>query len=159
MTSPPTDFSERTLSHLNEYIKFADQKASILLSGQLTFLGLFANLLIGTWSDSVCAFQVLSTITVALSLISAILAALVIYPQTSSSGSNLFFWENIRHYSEDKYEDKIKSLDEEGVLDQFVEENYELANIASSKYTRLKQALIVTFISISFAIWSVSILV
>lgn len=35
-------FIERTQNHLNKYIALADQKASILLTDQLAFLGLIA---------------------------------------------------------------------------------------------------------------------
>jgi len=64
MPSPPTDFSTQTLSHLNEYIKFADQKASVLLTGQLAFLGLFVNFLNQTWSGTGTGFQILAAGTI-----------------------------------------------------------------------------------------------
>jgi len=156
--STPTELSERTLDHLNEYIKFADQKASILLSGQLAFLGLFANLLMQNWSGTPGHFKVLALLTVACALIAAVLAGWVIYPQTSNDGKNLLFWETIVDKSEDEYNEKIHSLSDTDVLNELIEENHQLAEVASSKYIRLKYSLIATALMLPFATLAVIVL-
>ena len=116
MPSPPTDFSTQTLSHLNEYIKFADQKASVLLTGQLAFLGLFVNVLDGNWGGAGIEFKILAAVTIGATLLAGVFAGWVIYPQTEPSGEALLFWENINAESLDEYESEIKGLDEDAVL-------------------------------------------
>lgn len=153
--SSPTDFSTQTLSHLNEYIKFADQKASILLTGQLAFLGLFVNLLNQIWPGPGIEFRILSALTIGATLVSGVFAGWVIYPQTDPSGENLLFWENIKSKSRDDYESKIKNLDEESTLEELIEENHLLAEVASNKYWRLKLALISTAGTVLFATFAV----
>ena len=155
MPSPPTDFSTQTLSHLNEYIKFADQKASILLTGQLAFLGLFVNFLNQTWSGTGTGFHILAAGTVGATLVAVVFAGWVIYPQTEPSGENLLFWENINAKSLDNYESEIRSLDEDTVLEELVEENHLLSEVASNKYKRLKVSLITTAVTVFFATMSV----
>jgi len=46
------DFSLLIHRHLNKYITLADNKASILLSAQLAFIGLSANFLNNVWGDA-----------------------------------------------------------------------------------------------------------
>ncbi|WP_435159835.1 Pycsar system effector family protein [Haladaptatus sp. DFWS20] len=151
MPSPPTDFSTQTLAHLNEYIKFADQKASVLLTGQLAFLGLFVNFLSQNWFGPGIEFQVLASVTIGATLVAVVLAGWVIYPQTEPSGDNLLFWENINVESHDDYESQIKDLTEDAVLEDLIEENHLLAKVASIKYWRLKISLISTAGTVLFA--------
>jgi hypothetical protein len=155
MSSSPTDFSTQTLSHLNAYIKFADQKASILLTGQLAFLGLFVNFLNQIWPGPSIEFQILSAVTIGATLVAGVFAGWVIYPQTDPSGENLLFWENIKTKSLDDYESKIKDLDEGSALDELIEENHLLAEVVSNKYRRLKISLISTAGTVLFATFAV----
>jgi len=155
MPSSPTDFSTQTLSHLNKYIKFADQKASVLLTGQLAFLGLFVNFLDQIWPGPGIEFRILSALTIGATLVAVVLAGWVIYPQTDPSGESLLFWENIKSKSIDDYEIKIKDLDEGSALDELIEENHLLAEVASSKYWRLKISLISTAGTVLFATFAV----
>jgi|AntDeeMinimDraft_5_1070356.scaffolds.fasta_scaffold05657_5 hypothetical protein len=151
MPSPPTDFSTQTLSHLNEYIKFADQKASVLLTGQLAFLGLFVNVLDGNWGGAGIEFKILAAVTIGATLLAGVFAGWVIYPQTEPSGEALLFWENINAESLDEYESEIKGLDEDAVLGELIEENHLLAEVASNKYWRLKISLVSTAGTVFFA--------
>jgi hypothetical protein len=149
--SSPTDFSTQTLSHLNEYIKFADQKASILLTGQLAFLGLFVNFLNQLWPGPGLEFRILSGMAITAILVSVVFAGWVIYPQTEPSGTNLLFWENITAKSLDNYKSEINALDEDSAIEELIEENHLLAEVASKKYKRLKIALISTAATVLFA--------
>lgn len=151
MASPPTDFANQTLSHLNEYIKFADQKASVLLTGHLAFLGLFVNFLNENGSGAGIEFKVLAAVTIVGTLLAGMFAGWVIYPQTEPSGEALLFWENINAKSLDNYESDIKGLDEDAVVSELIEENHLLAEIASNKYWRLKVSLISTAGTVLFA--------
>jgi len=151
MSSPPTDFSTQTLSHLNEYIKFADQKASVLLTGQLAFLGLFVNFLNKNWVGASIEFKILAAVTIGAILLAGVFAGWVIYPQTEPSGEALLFWENINAKSLNDYESEIKDLDEDAVLGELIEENHLLAEVASNKYWRLKVSLVSTAGTVFFA--------
>ncbi|WP_119815050.1 Pycsar system effector family protein [Halalkaliarchaeum desulfuricum] len=151
MPSPPTDFSAQTLSHLNEYIKFADQKASVLLTGQLAFLGLFVTVLDGNWAGADVEFKILAAMTIGATLLAGVFAGWVIYPQTEPSGGALLFWENINAKCLDDYESEIKGLDEDAMLGELIEENYLLAEVASNKYWRLKVSLVSTAGIVFFA--------
>jgi hypothetical protein len=84
-----------------------------------------------------------------------VFAGWVIYPQTEPSGENLLFWENINAKSLDNYESEIRSLDEDTVLEELVEENHLLSEVASNKYKRLKISLITTAGTVFFATMSV----
>ncbi|MFC7175034.1 hypothetical protein ACFQL0_20020 [Haloplanus litoreus] len=66
-------------SHLNTYIKVADQKASILLTAQLAFLGLFSNALRTLFSDTGLLFHSLATLTTVAALAGIFLAGWVVY--------------------------------------------------------------------------------
>lgn len=155
MVSPPTEFSNQTLSRLNEHIKFADRKASVLLTGHLGFLGLFVNFLNEHWAGSGIWFKSLAAITIGAILLAGVFAGWVIYPQTEPSGEALLFWENINRYSFDSYETQIEELDEDAVLDELIEENHLLAEVASNKYRRLKFSLVATAGAVSFSILSI----
>jgi len=151
MPSPPTDFSTQTLSHLNEYIKFADQKASVLLTGQLAFLGLFVNFLNKNWAGAGIEFKIPAAVTIAATLLAGVFAGWVIYPQTRPSGEAFLFWENINAKSLNDYESEVKDLDEDAMLRELIEENHLLAKVASNKYWRLKISLVSTAGTVFFA--------
>ena len=155
MPSPSADLSTQTFTHLNAYVKFADQKASILVTGQLAFLGLFVSFLNQVWPGHSIEFRILSALTIGATLVAGVFAGWVIYPQTDPSGENLLFWGNINKKSLSDYESAIKNLDEGAALDELIEENYLLAEVASNKYCRLKISLISTGVTVLFAIFTV----
>lgn len=156
MSSPPTDFSKQTLSNLNEEIKFADRKASALLTGQLAFLGLLVNVLNGNWAEASIAFKLLSAGTALTTFLGAVFAGWVIYPQTESSGDALLFWGDISTKSLDNYKSKINKINKDKILKELIKENYLLAEIVSNKYDRLKCSLKLTAVSIVLAALSMS---
>lgn len=139
------EFVYNTKDHLNTYIKQADQKASILLTAQLAFLGLFANAL-NTLSISnqvwVRNFAYLSGVA---GLIAVFLAGWAVYPRTPKKETGFILWDNIRQYgSESVFRSAVHDLEKEDIVDEVIDENYKLAKVAKDKYWFLKLSLIAT---------------
>jgi len=131
--------------HLNTYIKLADQKASILLTAQFAFLGLFANALRTLLPETGTLFHGVAILTALVGLIGIGFAGWVIYPRTdppAEDGDGFIFWGDIlEHGSATSYRDAFTQLDEDGLHAEVVRENYALADIAETKYTYLRWAL------------------
>lgn len=161
MSDIDDDFvAEQALSHLNTYIKLADQKASILLSGQLVFIGLYLN-----WLDPVILdnkYLLLSNSLVFFTFLIAILSAgSVIMPRTHDSDNGLFLWESIldREDAED-YKSDLRDMSQDEVFSEVLSVNYQLAQVATRKYRALRWALgfsaaMVLMTSFSVVIWAV----
>lgn len=145
-------FVERTQDHLNKYITAADQKASILLTGQLAFLGLLATAagdLVTTVGGS---FYYLSIGTVVAGIIAAFLAIVVIYPRTPSPEKGFIYWGNITEYaSEQKFRKAFDNLSESDLIQELMIQNYMLARVADEKYEYLRWSLRVTVLMIFLA--------
>ena len=79
----PEDLVVQTHNHLNRYIGNADNKASILLTAQLAFLGLVANVIGDIPSDKtgVTCFVVASA---GVTVVRAFLSGFVVYPRPLS---------------------------------------------------------------------------
>lgn len=146
------DLVTRTHDHLNRYIAIADKKASILLTAQLAFLGLFANVIknlpiqppIIWWS------ALLST---GFTVFGIFLSGLVVYPRTPKPETGLIFWENIVEYdSKEKFRSQVEQLSDDGPQKQLIEENYELATVAHSKYCFLQWSLRFTAGTVVFSV-------
>jgi len=131
--------------HLNTYIKLADQKASILLTAQFAFLGLFANALRTLLPETGTLFHGVAILTALSGFIGIICAGFVIYPRTQPPANNdagFIFWEDILdHSSSTAYNDAFTELNETALRDELVAENYALAEITETKYRYLRWAL------------------
>lgn len=131
-------------SHLNTYIKVADQKASILLTAQLAFLGLFTNALRTLFPDTGLLFHSLAALTAVAALAGIFLAGWVVYPRTQppDADEGFFFWNDILDYpSATSYGDALAELEDDGIHDELTSENYTLAEIAQEKYYYLRWSL------------------
>jgi hypothetical protein len=142
MSEIDDDFiADRTFSHLNASIKLADQKASLLLSGQLTFIGLYLNFfgndLLG--SDSLLAC---SSLVVFVSLAAVCCAGAVITPRTVDADDGLFLWKSIlQRESHTQYEADLEAKTQQELRSEVLRQNYHLAQVATRKYRALKWAL------------------
>ena len=147
------EFVYDTKDHLNKYIKQADQKASILLTAQLAFLGLFANALKTLSISNQAWVQNFAYVSGMLGLIGAFLAGLTVYPRTPKQETGFILWDNIRQFrSESDFRGAIHDLEKDKILDEVIGENYKLAKVAKDKYLFLKWSLIVTAGMVIFAV-------
>lgn len=147
------EFVYNTKDHLNTYIKQADQKASILLTAQLAFLGLFANALKTLSTANLVWVQVLALVSGVAGLISALAAGWTVYPRTPEQEKGFILWDNIRQYdSESDFRSAIHGLEEDGIVDEVIGENYKLADVAKKKYCFLRISLIATAVMVVFAV-------
>lgn len=89
--------AERTHDHLNTYITVADQKASILLTGQFAFLGLAATASSDILKGTDWVFDLLAGMTAVLGVVAMVFSIAVIYPRTPSSGESVIYWGDIRN--------------------------------------------------------------
>lgn len=137
----PDELVTRTHDHLNRYITLADNKASILLTAQFAFLGLFANAIriLTIESDLVWWSALLST---GFGVIGIFLSGWVVYPKTPKPETGFIFWENISEYeSAEAFQKAINKLGDGDAQEQLVRENYDLAKVASNKYYYLRWSL------------------
>lgn len=144
MKAEQESFVYAVQSHLNTYIKVADQKASILITAQLTFLGLFSNALKTLFSDTGVLFHSLAALTAAVSLAGIFLAGWVVYPRIRppDGDEGFFFWDDILDYpSATDYGEALFELEDDGIHDELTSENYTLAEIAQEKYYYLRWSL------------------
>jgi hypothetical protein len=149
------EFVSSVREHLNWYIKMADQKASILLTAQLAFLGLFANALGTLFPTSSVWFQAFAVLSAVSGLFGVFLAGWVVYPRTPKPEKGFVFWENIREYdSVEAYGESLHELGDEGIVDEEINENYELAQVAKQKYSYLRWSLRSTAAMVGLAVLS-----
>lgn len=140
--------------HLNTYIRIADQKASILLTAQLAFLGLFSNALRTLFPDTGLLFHGLAILSVIGGLVGIFLAIWVVYPRTHppDADKGFFFWADILDYATaSDYSEALTELENDGIHDELTSENYTLAKIAREKYYYLKWSLRATAAMVMFA--------
>lgn len=143
------DLATETKSHLNKYIGLADQKASLLLTGQLAFLGLSTTALTEVFSIDGSLFEVLAILTIASGISGILLSIGVIYPRTPKAEKGFIFWGNIVEYdSPEAFQDGFHDLEAPERLDNLVTQNYYLADVASRKYCWLRWALRATVLMV-----------
>lgn len=139
------EFVYNTKDHLNTYIKQADQKASILLTAQLAFLGLFANALKALSISNQIWVRNFAYASGVAGLIGVFIAGWTIFPRTPKQETGFILWDNIREYeSEEEFRESTSELDEGDIVDEVIGENYKLAKVAKNKYWYLKWSLIST---------------
>lgn len=144
--------AKQTNDHLNTYIKLADQKASILLTGQLAFLGLAATVIVDILSETTTEFHLLAGLGAACGLGGMLFAGSVIFPRTPKANEGYIFWEHIlEHDSREEFQDRFSELSGSETLDELVKENYALAKVAHRKYRHLRISLAATAGMIIFA--------
>lgn len=148
----PDELVTRTHDHLNQYISLADNKASILLTAQIAFLGLFANAMRQLVFESTVVWWS-TLLSAGLAVVGIFLSGWVVYPRTPKPETGLIFWENIVKYdSSTKFWNEIEDLEEGEARKELVEQNYDLAAVAHNKYKYLRWSLRVTAGMIGLAV-------
>lgn len=144
--------AERVHTHLNQYIQSADRKASIVLTGQLAFLGLGASATSNLLNGTTQLFTILSTISAAFGVLAVLLSIWVIYPSTPSPSEGFIYWGNILEFRDpEEYREALCGLNSEEAVEEVLKENYELAKVADSKYTQLRWSLRATLLMVVMA--------
>jgi hypothetical protein len=140
------DLLQLSHDHINGYIKIADQKASILLSGQLAFLALSTNLVPSEWGSLPICIRVLVVSTVLFILGAISFSILTVIPREESEGrAGYIFWNDIlEHNDGSQFVDNAKKLSNENVVDSLGKEVYNVSKIAERKYSNLKISIYLT---------------
>lgn len=152
------DFSLMVHDHLNEYISLADKKASVLLSAQLAFIGLSANVLNNIWGEAGSPFKILSLLAILFVAGAAFFAAKAVYPNTPETAQGLVLWASIVKKGEGNYLREVKEKSDEELLEEVIEENYKLAEVADRKYNDVRWTLWFTAATIVITIVSGAVL-
>lgn len=147
-------FLEQTHAHLNQNINLADQKASILLTADIAFLGLFANLIESNWGSSTEIFKIGSLVTIIAAVIGIVLAGWTVYPRTPKESGSLMYFGAISGRSLDQYQHELADLNKELALEELVNENHNLSIVAANKFQNFRRGLLATAVMIVFAIIS-----
>lgn len=142
------DLLELSHNHINGYIKVADQKASILLSGQLAFLALSLNLIPSKWGNLHVTLLILICLTLLVISSSILFSILTVLPREGSDGKEgAIYWNDIRaHGNSDQFVQYVSQLDEDAVVQELGEDVYNISKIAKRKYEYLKISIILTVI-------------
>ncbi|GGN17940.1 Pycsar system effector family protein [Halarchaeum nitratireducens] len=138
------EFSQLVRDHQNTYIRVADQKASILLSGLVAYLGLSLSVIGTNMGQKGILFLIFAGGSVLSALVAIYFAASAVYPNTPSTPQGLVMWESIVEKGEERYRDTIRSKTSEELLDELIDENYQLAAVNNTKYQQVRLALLST---------------
>lgn len=145
-------FSQLVRDHQNEYIRVADNKASILLSGLVAYLGLSLNAIGSNLGEEGAFFLWIAGGSVLSALVAIYFAASAVYPNTPQTPQGLVMWESIVEKSEQGYRETIHTKDPDQLLDELIDENYQLATVNDTKYKQVRRALQATIPTVGFGI-------
>lgn len=146
------ELTGRIQDHLNKYILGADQKASILLTGQLAFLGLAATTVKDLIKTTGELFYWSSIGAGGAGIVAAFFAIVVIYPRTPSTDEGFIFWGNIvTHGSAENFREAFDNLPDSDINREVITQNYMLAKVANKKYKYLRWSLRVTLLMVILA--------
>lgn len=146
------EFSELVRNHQNSYIRVADNKASILLSGLIAYVGLSLSVMASNLETEGTAFLLVAALSVLSALASIYFAASAVYPSTPETPQGLIMWESILENSEEEYRQIIRSKSSDQLLDELIDENYQLAAVNDEKYRYVRLALLSTIPTVGFGI-------
>jgi len=136
-------------SYINEYIRFADTKAALVIAYGSALAGVFyakglhkAPLAcpINRWDERLA----LSALAIGLVLTSVLVAVIAIMPQLRSSGrKGIVFWNDIvAHKNSDGYHGAVAGLPPQELLRQLSRHVYFLSVIARRKYVLTRVSMI-----------------
>lgn len=153
------DFPKFIYTSIADQIKQADTKAV----GILSIIGIVTAALLNRLSalkGSVGINHPMWVFIFAFSIIMLVLCMKsvirVVYPRsTKGKHKNLIYFQDIASFSQEEYKSKGKSLSANEILDEVYSNTHNLAKIANSKYGALRQAMILTVITI---VWTVAVL-
>jgi hypothetical protein len=159
-----TEFLWKVHSYTNEYIRFADAKASVVIAWAGALLGaLFSQqaylLIFRDWTVDLAAFANSFSVTAAhLALaIGFSMAVYVVLPRLNKAGkeprpNELIFWGSVRAFSDSsKYLAAVSTCNDE---DRCVADHiYVIGGIAAKKYSWLRTSIVITAIGTLLAIY------
>lgn len=134
-------FSKLVRNHQNAYIRVADNKASILLSGLVAYLGLSSSVIGANFRSEGWVFLIVGGISVLSAVVGIYYAAKAVYPNTPPTPQGLIMWESIVEKGEKGYREEIRSKSSDELLNELIDENYQLAKVNNSKYKLVRRAL------------------
>ena len=156
-----SEFGRNNNNYLNEYIRFADTKAGILLAIEGGFLvklsdnwsKILSNISGGKDLTPIFSIELQLTLLVIatiIMLLSTIATLWVIIPRLGEkSKRGYIFWENIAEFpSAKKYVEEVFELSKKELDSILLEQNYYLARTAKRKYRVLRLAFILGSIAI-----------
>lgn len=146
-----------TTAYLDRQIRLADQKASLLATGILAFVGLVGNVVLSDWSGGTVLFVVTTAATV-LAAVALGCCGLVVWPraQTTNAGGGPFFPRRIADYKGHiKYRDEIMKSDTDHE-EELALTNYNLSKIVKKKYFYLRISIFTTALTLVAAAISVA---
>lgn len=153
------EFSELVREHQNTYIKVADNKASILLSGLVAYFGLSLSVLGSNFLTQGQPFIIFASLSILSAIIGIYYAAFAVYPNTPETPQGLIMWESITSNSIEEYREIVKSKSSEELLSELIDENYELAGVNDRKYYKVRRAIQVTAFTIFFGVIAMVLLI
>ncbi len=138
--------SEKILSFQLEWVKTADSKILPLFGVNLAMIGLLATLvkLLPSWTIAAGIFSSIAAILLVLSMLFLVLA---MFPRLDGPKESNIFFGGIAKQSEEKYKSNMSSIDDAEYQNDILSQAYRNAEIANSKYSKLKLAFIFTFSS------------
>lgn len=147
-----TEFAKITRQHLNEYIKLADQKSSILLSAQIAYIGLTGNFIQSSWRTSPDIHHVLSIVTLLSAIGAGLFAGRVVYPKTPKTKQGLILWESIAERTGPEFRSEILAKSQGELRNELIDENHKLAKVSTEKYDNLRWSLRMTAITVLISV-------
>lgn len=104
------------------------------------------------WATSSFCFKILTILVGLLGLAGIGFAGLIVYPRTPETPQGLMLWDSIVEMNNQSYHDSVQELDDNEVLKELIDENYQLAKVASKKYRNLRYGLIAIGIMVALSI-------
>lgn len=151
-------FALRGHTYVNDYIKFADQKAAFIVALCSGMLGLlYKSAAQAHFLKPLSQWQFIDLMTFlgfAILSISIILSFLVIKPQKKpKKNSGLLFWGTVSEIdSANDYLKQVLKLSNQGIADELLDHNYRLSKVCSDKYWFLDWAVITCAIGVILSI-------
>ncbi len=158
-----SDYTKTVFKHNQNLIQLADNKASIIISVISVLIPIIfgMDVFIST-NDQISNFKaflyISFIISVVLLAITFSFAILVIVARTKEEYGDLIFFANIKKKKIEEYEVFIKTLNKKLILEDYIKENYAIAQINSKKYNMFKISLLFLSISVLFLIFKYIIL-
>lgn len=162
-------FLEYVLSHIQDQIRFADSKASFFFSFGVILFGIVLSTLV-RFSDVhehlvehgyEWVFFVLIALFIAylsFAVAGLLMVVKVFYPRTSREGpESIYYFDDITALGSGEYENKMRALTHEDILESLSSQIVANSEIASSKYRHLKTSIGLMVVSLVLGILYASI--
>lgn len=145
-------FSKLVRDHQNAYIRVADHKASILLSGLVAYLGLSLSAIGASFGSEGTPFLAIAGVSILSALVAIYFAMSAVYPNTPPTPQGLIMWESIVEKGEQGYRETIQAKSSEELVNELIDENYQLATVNKTKYQQVRLALLATIPTVGFGV-------